>query len=145
MPLIVKRVDADRQARAVRDPANGAIAADIGALFEQGRGLFNDGRYFECHEAWEAAWKHLEGDDRRVLQGLIQAAAALLHLQRGNAHGALSLLNKSQAKFASGPARWQGIELQKFAGDVEIYIRKICEDPRAKGDARLRVPLLERP
>jgi uncharacterized protein len=42
---------------------------------EQGRTLFNQGCFFEAHEAWEAAWLHEEGELRLLLQGLIQVAA----------------------------------------------------------------------
>lgn len=50
--------------------------------------LFNRGAYWEAHEAIEAIWRSVpDEDEARVLQGVIQAAAALLHRQRGNRHG----------------------------------------------------------
>lgn len=50
--------------------------------------LFNRGDYWEAHEALEAIWRSVaDEDEARVLQGLIQSAAALLHQQRGNQHG----------------------------------------------------------
>jgi predicted metal-dependent hydrolase len=44
-------------------------------LFEQGRVLFNGGRFFEAHEAWEELWRTQRGAARLPLQGLIQVAA----------------------------------------------------------------------
>jgi predicted metal-dependent hydrolase len=44
-------------------------------LFERGRLLFNAGRFFEAHEAWEGAWRAESGTVRLLLQGLIQVAA----------------------------------------------------------------------
>jgi predicted metal-dependent hydrolase len=51
------------------------------ARFREGVCLFNEGCWFEAHEAWEAIWLHTRDEERVFLQGLIQAAAAL-HLVR---------------------------------------------------------------
>ena len=65
------------------------------AVLTQGVALFNEGEYFACHEVWEELWKRSNGDERTALQGMIQAAAALLHAQRGNRRGALSIYAKA--------------------------------------------------
>ena len=58
------------------------------AHLENARNLFNAREYWLAHEALETVWRSIiEEDERRVWQGLIQAAAALLHRQRGNRHG----------------------------------------------------------
>jgi hypothetical protein len=50
--------------------------------------LFNGGSYWDAHEALELMWRSTPDDDEAaVLQGLIQAAAALLHRERDNGHG----------------------------------------------------------
>ena len=54
---------------------------------ERGRALFNDRRFFEAHEAWEEAWLREEGELRLLLQGLIQIAAALHKIARGDQPG----------------------------------------------------------
>src|SRR5256885_8991189 len=55
---------------------------------EHARGLFNAGEFWLAHEALETVWRSImEEDEARVWQGLIQAAAALLHQARGNRHG----------------------------------------------------------
>jgi len=52
------------------------------------RELFNAGEYWLAHEALETVWRSIiKEDEARVWQGLIQAAAALLHRARGNRHG----------------------------------------------------------
>jgi hypothetical protein len=43
--------------------------------FERGCELFNRGRFFDAHEAWETLWLHAHGPRRLFLQGLIQIAA----------------------------------------------------------------------
>ncbi len=46
--------------------------------FRQGIILFNEGRYKEAHEIWEAVWLLVPSSPRkRFLQGLIMIAAAL--------------------------------------------------------------------
>jgi predicted metal-dependent hydrolase len=57
--------------------------------------FFNDGRYFEAHEAWEDLWRVTGPPLRTFYQGLIQAAVGLHHLERGNRIGALGQLSKS--------------------------------------------------
>ena len=66
--------------------------------FQEGIDLFNAGQFFECHEAWEYVWNRSEGDEKLAIQGLIQAAVAILHLERGNHEGAESLYAKARAK-----------------------------------------------
>lgn len=83
-------------------------AADF---FEQGIDLFNAGKFFECHEAWEEVWKRSDGSEKLFYQGIIQAAVAILHAQRGNFDGAESLYAKASAKLDPMPPEYRGIAL----------------------------------
>jgi len=60
---------------AKRQAAAGAVA------------LYNAGRLWEAHEALEVVWRVTRAADRECWQGLILAAAAMLHRERGNRHG----------------------------------------------------------
>lgn len=80
----------------------------------EGIDLFNAGRYWHAHEAWEHTWLDLpegpEGDGEIVLRGLIQLTAAL-HLQSvGRLDGAASNLRKAREKLALAPAYYMGID-----------------------------------
>ena len=67
------------------------------------RDLFNAGEYWLAHEALETVWRSIiETEEKRVWQGLIQSAAALLHSRRGNRHGAVVTGGRALAKLA-GP------------------------------------------
>jgi predicted metal-dependent hydrolase len=68
------------------------------SLLEQGRVAFNHGQFFEAHELWEDAWHTLGGGERLAVQGLIQIAAGLLHLQNGRRRPAARLLAKGIEK-----------------------------------------------
>jgi len=70
---------------------------------ELARELFNTGEFWLAHEALETVWRSIiEGAERQVWQGLIQAAAALLHRERGNRHGVVAVGAAALAKLA-GP------------------------------------------
>jgi predicted metal-dependent hydrolase len=70
--------------------------------------LFNAGEYWLAHEALETVWRSIisDGDEAaaRVWQGLIQAAAALLHQRRGNEHG-VAVVGRSALEKLAGPQR----------------------------------------
>jgi|SRR5579872_1656401 len=55
--------------------------------------LWNAGRYFEAHEVLEDRWRRTSDPGERAL---IQCAAALHHLQRGNTPGAGKLLHAAK-------------------------------------------------
>ena len=97
-------------------------------LYEEGIALFNDGRFFECHEAWEAVWKRSRAEKKRFYQGLIQAAVAILHAQRDNRDGARRLYQKARAKLDPLPAEHMGIALGRFREDLKQYFKiALCE------------------
>ena len=84
-----------------------------------GRVAFNRGAFFEAHEHWEEAWHALTGDDRTFVQGLIQIAAGLHHLQQGRLRPADRLLHKGLAKLALGaatPSDRFGLRAEALAG-----------------------------
>lgn len=67
-----------------------------------GRRLFNDGAYFEAHEAFEQAWRHSSGELKLAAQALTQLAAAYHKLETHgpSARGARYLLEKARDKLA---------------------------------------------
>ena len=83
-------------------------AAERQAILIRARDLFNSGEYWLAHEALETIWRSIikDGDAEaaRVWQGLIQAAAALLHRERGNRHGVETVGTAALEKL-DGPER----------------------------------------
>jgi len=82
--------------------------------FARGFALFNAGKFFEAHEAWEEVWLAEEEPEKTFLQGLIQVAAAFHHAQRGNARGKESLLKAGLAKLSQFPANHSGIAVAEL-------------------------------
>jgi len=99
--------------------------------FQEGIDLFNAGRFFECHEAWEAVWNRSHGGDKLAIQGLIQAAVAILHLERGNREGAESLYAKARVKLDPLPDEFRGLAIAELREALKSFFAVALE-----GDAR---------
>ncbi|MCC6386102.1 MAG: DUF309 domain-containing protein [Dehalococcoidia bacterium] len=53
---------------------------------------FNRGQFFECHETLEEIWQQEHGPVRDLFKGLIQLAAAFVHITRNHYRGPDRLL-----------------------------------------------------
>ncbi len=110
-------------------------------FYQQGIDLFNQGRFFECHEAWEEIWKRADGAAKLFYQGLIQAAVAILHAQRGNFQGARSLYEKASAKLDPIPHEHMGLAI----GELRVELSRFIEiASRADGSPLPAPPRLRR-
>ena len=58
------------------------------ALLRLGIEQLNRGEYFEQHETIEILWRAERDDVRYLYQGILLVGVGLLHLRRGNYHGA---------------------------------------------------------
>src|SRR6476620_7685806 len=87
-------------------------------LLQDGIKFFNDGRYFEAHEAWEDLWRSSRGPLRFFYQGLVQAAVGLHHYSRGNRNGAKAQLRKSLEKLEQYPGTFAGVDNKKMIEDL---------------------------
>jgi uncharacterized protein len=90
--------------------------------FEEGLEFFNAGRFFECHEAWEEVWKRSHGNKKLFYQGLIQASVAILHAERGNLPGAVSLCERAMTKLEPLPAVYDNLALGELRDAVRNFI-----------------------
>ncbi len=96
---------------------------------ENARELFNAGEYWLAHEALETVWRSIiDGEEKRVWQGLIQAAAALLHRRRGNRHGAVVTGGAALAKLA-------GAQLATVEFDTVTFRAGLARALAGQGDA----------
>jgi uncharacterized protein len=95
----------------------------MNAGLERGIDLFNSGRYWDAHEAWELEWMpDRKGPDSGFYKGLIQVAAGCLHYRRRNRRGAIN-------KWRSGadylrpylPAHW-GVQLAPLVAAVDAHL-----------------------
>jgi predicted metal-dependent hydrolase len=92
--------------------------ADDSEQLEPGRAAFNRGEYFLAHELWEEVWHQIDDAERRLsVQGLIQIAAGLHHLQQRRARPAAGLLRKGLEKISKRPKG--SLPLELLVGQVE--------------------------
>ena len=106
-------------------------AKSVADFYEEGIELFNEGRFFECHEAWEEAWKRSTGPEKLFFQGMIQAAVAILHAQRGNLDGARSVYAKACAKIDALPAEHMDIALGELRLELQSFFEAALAPDRA--------------
>lgn len=72
-------------------------------LLDEGIDLFNEGHFWEAHEAWERIWLDSEEPQRTFIQGLIQLTAAFHHFRRGTLRGGIRLSAAAEEKLSSYP------------------------------------------
>lgn len=89
------------------------------------------GRFFDAHEELEAFWRTAAGDEKILLQGLIQIAAGLhrLGLDAGKTDGAFYLLDRGLAKLA----KTKGLLVPGTLAALERALKKIRASGKAPG------------
>lgn len=85
---------------------------------EDAKSLFNDERYWECHEVLEGVWKHSSGNEKELLQGIILTCAAFVHAQKDESDVCFSVLNRSLAKLQNANGAYYGIDIDRFKQTV---------------------------
>lgn len=92
--------------------------------------LFNSGKYHEAHEEFEFCWNQsLDEKEKKYFQGLVQCAAALHLLRKGNAFGANKVWNKAIDNLQGAPAQFQGIKISRLKLDLKMIFES-CIDGR---------------
>ena len=106
--------------------------------------LFNQGCFFEAHEALELLWRQEKGPARNFYHGLIQIAAVFVHLtrflkfrgpvspaggfaenrgpQKSVPEGAKCLLETSRKYLEPYGAVYAGLDVRKILSDTEAAV-----------------------
>lgn len=107
--------------------------------------LLDRGLAFNAHEVLEGAWKSCPDDERLLWQGLAQLAVGITHIQRGNAKGALRLLERAAERIRHSdrpaPHGIDATELISYADELTAELRRGA-DP---SPARLKPRLVDQP
>ncbi|MBI4853887.1 MAG: DUF309 domain-containing protein [Acidobacteria bacterium] len=93
----------------------------------EGIDLFNKGKYWHAHEAWEHIWKESKGEKKLFYQGLIQVAAALFHYEKNNARGAHLCINNALKKLETLPSPYMSLELKSFTKELRNFLADVLE------------------
>ena len=97
--------------------------------YVHGISLFNQGLYWEAHEAWEEIWLEADGIQSEFLQGLIQSAAALLKYTRNEPSPARRLYDTSSRRLALCPDMYMGLNVRDFQNSMEQCFLPILKGP----------------
>ena len=90
----------------------------VDRALEEAAHLFNEGLFFEVHEILETVWLTQQGENRLLLQGLIQIAVGFHHLENRNPMGAISLLKEGVQKVQACDPDRSRVRLNRFLAQV---------------------------
>jgi hypothetical protein len=130
MPLPASRHVPGRGSR----PEKAAPAGE--ETFRHGVDLFNNGYWWEAHEAWEAAWMGLAPNsaERHGIQAMIQVANCFLKIEMGQGRAARALRadlgRRFEAALLHAPdLNLGGLALGPWKAAVDAYGDLVLLDP----------------
>ena len=77
--------------------------------------FFNNQKWYEAHDAFEDIWNDLVGDERQIIQGILQVSVSQFHLSKGNLNGAMILLGEGLGRIRN-----------RISDDLEIDLISLC-------------------
>ena len=87
--------------------------------------LFNNHKWYEAHDAFEEIWNSVDGDERQVIQGILQVSVSQFHLSKGNLNGATILLGEGLGRIKTRTNINLGVDLESFCKCLENLLRKL--------------------
>ena len=87
--------------------------------------LFNNQKWYEAHDAFEDIWNTLEGDERQIIQVILQVSVSQFHLSKGNLNGATILLGEGLGRIKNRTNIDLGVDLESFCKCIEELLRKL--------------------
>ena len=107
------------------------VVGSVAEALDEAVALFDQQRFFEAHEFLEYVWKSddITPDDRDFWKGVTQVAVGCCHVQRGNATGAVTLLERSAGYLRPYPPVHGGVD----AGALAASARQLAAAVRERG------------
>lgn len=112
------------------DPAHWQDGEEAERL-ARGIDLFNAGDYEDAHEEFEMLWLSTQGPDSDFYKGLVQAAIALHHFQRGNVEGAAKLYSTHRRYLAGYLPIHRGIDVRALLDEMQRFLQPIVRGETA--------------
>ena len=103
--------------------------------FRRGVALCRAGEYFASHEAFEAAWRRCEAQERDFFQGLVHAVVFAYQSGRGREIGAERQREKALARLRRYAPAHRGLDLEALlaalrARETDLREHLIERDPQ---------------
>jgi hypothetical protein len=86
---------------------------------KMGISYFNDERFWEAHEVLESVWKTCHEGEKELVQGVILAAAAMVHYQKAEDSICLSVLGRAHDKLARAAGMYHGINVDALRKKIQ--------------------------
>ena len=86
---------------------------------------FNNHEWYEAHDVFEEIWNSVDGDERQVIQGMLQVSVSQFHLSKGNYNGATILLGEGLGRIKMRTNINLGIDLESFCLCLENLLSKL--------------------
>lgn len=94
--------------------------------------LFNQGEFWESHEALEEAWRETGSE---FYHALILFASAFVHVRRGNRHGIAAQLAKADPLLEPRRPHYLGIDVDALLAHSAISRHLVAENREAPDEA----------
>jgi len=89
---------------------------------ELARQLFNNEKYWKTHEVLEGVWKHTQGEERSLLNGIILVAAAFVHYQKGEHQICISIMKRALNKLQGASGHYYDVDLDILKTNVKNIV-----------------------
>ncbi len=90
----------------------------------KGIGLFNEGRFFECHEVLEGLYQETDEVNKPFLEGLIQLAAAFrLFAEFGEVKGPVRMIHQALIRFENYQPAFLQVRVKELCAVIEAWAK----------------------
>jgi hypothetical protein len=103
-------------------PGNDDCQGLLHPMAIHGMELFNQRRYFEAHEALEAAWRAESGPVRDLYRGILQVGVVYLHITQSNYAGAVKVYQRCRKWLQPWPDTCRGVAVGQLRQDLETVM-----------------------
>jgi uncharacterized protein len=100
------------------------FAIRMDARLRDGIDSFNDGRFFESHEALEGFYQDTEAVHKPFLEGLIQLAVAFrIFSEFGEFKGPVRMIYQALIRFENYQPVFLGVRVDELSADMEAWAK----------------------
>lgn len=89
----------------------------------EGIRYFNGERFWECHESFEGVWKGCYEGEKDLVQGIILAAAGLVHYQKDQDDICLSIFGRALDKLSCAAGKYHSINVDSLRHRLQKMIK----------------------
>lgn len=111
------------------------------ARLKEGIGLFNSGRFFECHESLEDLYLHTDEEHKPFLEGLVQLAAACrIQQEFGETTGPVRMVRQAIIRLENYQPAYLGVRVDSLIRSLERWTSRMQARETARTVSRVRTP-----